>query len=326
MLWVQARLDDVDPKIFDQSQYNPKSSRTAKDAQKVQHVSYGDGDAVEADLYSDNVSIETLIANDQQIGAVRSMKLSETAKQGKSNGLIGLGFTSEDVGLVQTLQRQGAIRYASITLVGPRNNPEKAKEIDAKDIMEPRGYLIIGSVDQKYYTGEIAWCPLISNIDSAVPNRWIIKLDAIILNGIKIFENQYALIDTGTSYILTSSVSFTKFRKAVGKGARPTVDYMFGYLKDSIKTVTFVLGGRPIDLHPNDISLGDLKPDREGVVRTLSSICTLPQDKWGFPNNLWILGGIFIDNIVTIFDYANKKIGIADISERDLSQDVDKTG
>lgn len=322
MLWVQARLEGNDPSIDDQSQYDPASSRTAKDSRTKKNVNYGDGDSVEASIYSDNVLINKLLANDQQIGAVRSAILSKQATEAKSNGLIGLGFPSDHTNLVQTLQNDGVIRYASISLVGPRNDPSKAKEIDTKHVMEPRGYLIIGSVHDKYYTGQLAWCPQVPNIGGMdLSNRWIVELDAVLLNGVRVVEKQYALIDTGTAYILTSTSTFTTFRHAI-KGARPTKDYMFGYLKGTIQNVSFVLGGRQIDLHPEDISLGDLKVPSDARSWSLSSICTLPKEQWIFPDNLWVLGGIFIDNVVTIFDYESRKIGFADISEHDLPQDL----
>lgn len=94
------------------------------------------------------------------------------------------------------------------------------------------------------------------------------------------------------------------------------------YPRGAIESISFRLGGRTIELHPSDFSLGDLKPDSQGVTRTLSSICTLPNGSWPFADNLWVLGGIFIDNVVTIFDFGARKIGFADISERDLDRDV----
>lgn len=319
---MQSRLSDSDPAIVDQIQYNPEVSRTAKDANQSQEVNYGDGSSVRASIFVDNVGVGNLLATDQKLGAVGSSDLSKDAIKGKSNGLIGLGFVKEEtVGFIQNLQKQGAIRYASISLVGPRNDPGEAAKIDKTQTMEPRGELIIGSVADKYYTGEIAWCQQIRNFDQAVLDRWIVKLDAVLLNGTEIIElqDQYALIDTGTSYIVTSPVNMTTFRHKI-PGARPTSkQYMWAYPKSSITSVSFKLGGRTIELHPSDFSLGDLDPDSKGVVRALSSICTLPDNKWPFPNNLWILGGIFIDNVVTIFDFGERKVGFADISEHDIA-------
>lgn len=326
MLWVQSRLTDLDLTILDQTQYSPESSTTSKSINKDQEVNYGDGSGVRASIFTDNVGVGNLMATGQEIGAVKSSDLSNDAIKGKSNGLIGLGFAREETtGFIETLQREGVIRYASISLVGPRNDPQNAAKIDKTQIMEPRGELIIGSVAEKYYTGEIAWCQQIPKFDQAVLDRWIVKLEAVLLNGVEITElqDQYALIDTGTSYIVTSPLNMTTFRHKVGHGARPTSkQYMWAYPKSLISSISFKLGGRVIELHPSDFSLGDLDPDLSGVVRTLSSICTLPDNKWPFPNNLWILGGIFIDNVVTIFDFGEKKVGFADISEHDIAQDL----
>lgn len=322
LLWVQAQLSSSDPSIDDQNQYNPTTSKTAQARDQTQRVNYGDGSHVEASLYSDNVIIEKLLAKNQQLGAVSSANLSSNAIQGKSNGLIGLGFPPDDDNLVQNLQQQGVIKYASITLVGPRNDPKKAGEIDAKAIMEPRGYLIVGSVDPKYYTGDIAWCPRVSDLDGMAQNRWVVKLDSVSLNGKVVFQNQYALIDTGTSYIMTSPTSLDQFRRQItGAKITPSKKYMFMYPPSSITSVSFVLGGREIQLHPSDFSLGEIKPDSKGNLWALSSICTVPGG-WPFPDNLWILGGIFIDNVVSIFDFGEKKIGFADISENDLASEV----
>jgi cathepsin D len=331
LLWVQSRLSTDDIVIPDQSQYTPSTSKTAKETPQTQDVNYGDGSQVKATIFTDDVHVETLLAQEQSIGAVSSKNLSTGAVQGKSNGLIGLGFAKEEsTGFVQTLQRQGAIRYASISMVGPRNDPNVAQKIDKEKIMEPRGHLIVGSVDSKFYTGEIAWCPQIPNFDSAVRDRWIVKLDAILLNGVEIQElkDQYALIDTGTSYIVTSPTNMQTFRHAVGAGARPlsrAKPYMWAYPSkpvSSITSISFKLGGRTIELHPGDLSLGqDLAPDKDGVIRSVSSICTLP-GTWPFAPNLWVLGGIFIDNVVTIFDFGARKVGFADISEHDLEQNA----
>jgi predicted aspartyl protease len=41
-----------------------------------------------------------------------------------------------------------------------------------------------------------------------------VKLDAVLVNGERAFEDQFALIDTGTAYILTSPTVFQKAQKA----------------------------------------------------------------------------------------------------------------
>ena len=46
-----------------------------------------------------------------------------------------------------------------------------------------------------------------------------------------------------------------------------------------------------------------------------SSIMRLPE--WDFDDKLWIIGGIFLDNVVTVFDYGERKVGFADINEKE---------
>lgn len=40
---------------------------------------------------------------------------------------------------------------------------------------------------------------------------------------------------------------------------------------------------------------------------------------WKFDENLWVIGGIFLDDMVTIFDYEERKVGFADIPTPDSS-------
>ena len=168
---------------------------------------------------------------------------------------------------------------------------------------------MIGSVDPAYYTGSIAWCPQIVST-----NRWIVKLDRILINGKVAFENQLALIDTGTAYIVTSPGNFDKSQKSI-TGAEPRKNgLMFTFPSESLKTVDFVFAGRSISLQPQDFRLGGIKNE---AGRMCSSIVKLPE--WQFEDNLWVMGGIFLDNVVTIFDYEARKVGFADISENDLT-------
>lgn len=50
--------------------------------------------------------------------------------------------------------------------------------------MQPGGYFVIESVDPKFYTGEIAWCPRCPQLSQ---DRRIVKLDAVIINGVIAF-------------------------------------------------------------------------------------------------------------------------------------------
>ena len=253
------------------------------------------------------------------LGAAPTHGLKVGFQMSKANGILGLGFPTDPVNsgrrnLVQTLYDMGAVKHASFALIGPRVDPKLAEKIDKQVIMQPRGTFVIGSVDPAYYTGSIAWCPQI-----VATNRWIVKLDKILINGQVAFTNQQALIDTGTAYIVASPGNFDKVQRSI-PGAAPIAKkngMMFSFPSESLQSIGFVFGGREISLKSQDFGLGGIKTRDNQMC---SSILKLP--RWDFDSNLWVIGGIFLDNVVTIFDYNERKVGFADISEKDLAEEA----
>ncbi|KAI9791552.1 MAG: hypothetical protein M1833_001508 [Piccolia ochrophora] len=318
MLWVQSVVNKKDRPIADQSTYYPRKSRTAEDLEQMEKCSYGDGSSVAANLFRDNVGMGSLVAERLIVGAASSSDIKDEFKSDKSNGILGLGFDPQDRrNLVQTLYDQGQVKHASFSLVGPRNDPKLAKEIDRRAILQPRGTFVLGSLDRKFYTGEIAWCPQAKSVSR---DRWIVALDRVVINGKQAFEGQYALVDTGTAAIVTSNKVFNRVQSLIpGSQSMPGQGQkMFSFPTESLSSVEFVFNGRSFALQKQDFGLGDLKDNRN---RRCSSIMTL--DEYPFPDDLWIIGGIFLDNIATIFDYEERKVGFATIDASSADVDLD---
>ena len=318
LFWLQSVLTpQEDSDIVGQSSYHPDDSLSARDLLLEDKAKYGDGDLVDVALYEDRVNVGKMSINSALIGAAATSRVKMDFAMSKANGILGLGFPTKPENLhrknlCQMLYEQGMVRHPSFALIGPRVDPKLAEKIDKEVIMQPRGTFVIGSVDPAYYTGSIAWCPQIVST-----NRWIVKLDKIVINGQVAFEDQLALIDTGTAYIVASPSNFDKAQKFI-EGASPLPskqNFMFTYPADNLKKVGFVFGGREIRLQQQDFGLGGLKSQNG---KMCSSIVRLAE--WDFPEHLWVIGGIFLDNVVTIFDYGERKIGFADISEKDLKE------
>ena len=329
LLWLQAKVRSEDSGIDDQNMYTPAKSTTATNLQSQRQMSYGDGARILCQLFNDSVSAGGLVADQQLLGAAPEENIRDENRSKKSNGLLGLGFAKNTLNLVETLKAQGRVKHASLSLIGPRNDPKLASKIDKNIIMQPRGYFVIGSVDPKFYTGDIAWCPQIS------PDRWIVKLDAVIINGVEAFTNQRALIDTGNAYITVSPQTFTSVQSFIpGSRQDPKKGLRFAFPQDSLQSIDFVLGGRSLRLNRQDFVLGNwtIGSGRTGY---LSSIQRSPEWPAGF-EDLWVLvrghlfanlcwtcadkyqGGIFLDNIVTIFDYDDRRVGFGDISDNEM--------
>ena len=317
LFWLQSRLGDEDTEVLGQSWYEPSTSIAAIDLEKEDKAKYGDGDLVEVYLWQDQVTVGKKVISKAIVGAAPTRGVKMKFQMSKANGILGLGLPTDPANagrknLVQIMYEQDMVKHPSFALIGPRVDPKLAEKIDKSVIMQPRGTFVIGSVDPAYYTGSIAWCPQI-----LATNRWVVRLDKILINGQVAFENQLALIDTGTAYIVASPSNFDSTQSFIN-GAAPLQSKggnMFSYPADNLKKIGFIFSGREIRLQPQDFGLGGIKSQSGQMV---SSIVKLP--KWEFPENLWIIGGIFLDNTVTIFDYGERRVGFADISEKDLKE------
>ena len=211
LFWLQAIINEnQDEPVLGQSSYRPFKSLGAVDQAMTDQAKYGDGDTVKVLLYKDRVGVGKMDIGDVLVGAAPSSALKREFALSKANGILGLGFPTDPANywrrnIVQTLYDLKKVNHPSFALIGPRNDPKLAAKIDKDTVMQPRGTFVIGSVDPAYYTGSIAWCPQIVS-----SNRWIVKLDKITVNGQTVFEDQLALIDTGTAYMIASPNNFDK--------------------------------------------------------------------------------------------------------------------
>jgi cathepsin D len=315
---------NTDAKIDGQRMYDPQKSETVKYPQELlpskrHSFRYGDGDTLEFYLLQDRIGIGNLIADLQSLGAVPPDGMKPSFRKSKAEGILGLGYPAlstelpEYTNLVLTLAKERMLKYASFSLIGPRNDPKLAAEIDKNKITQPRGSFVVGAVEKSFYQGEIAWCKSLMTERS----QWIVKLDQVLINNVVVFENQLALIDTNTAYIVTSHENYRTVKEEI-PGSEPILgDRMFKYPPSSLQSISFVFGGRDAPrkfrLNRQDFSLG--REDHGG--KACSSIVRT-QGNWGFGENFWVLGGIFLDNLVTIFDYETKEIGFADIPDEEF--------
>ena len=342
LLWLQSAVDGSQP-VADQSTYVPPKSGTAHIADADNEViSYGDGRIVKMRLYNDLVNIAGVIANDQAVGAVATKDMGSSLRQNRANGLLGLGTTltgsmeAKYRNLAQTLFSEGKIKFPSFSFVGPRNDPAAARRaIDQKTWQQPRGELVVGALPADVQDEKgIVWCPLSGD----PPQRWLVKLNSVIINGDEdnpICEDQFALVDSGTSYIITHPDRFAEVQKRLG-GKVMTLgdkyeDRFIAFPEQNLKSIQFNFGrqdeddpgknlARSFPLGNDDLNLGR---DQDNLC--ISSITTFAG--FPFPDNYWILGGIFIDNLVVVFDFTDndRKIGFASLGPSvDLDTSVSK--
>ena len=161
------------------------------------------------------------------------------------------------------------------------------------------GELHLGGYDQSYFIGDLDWTSLKSE------TYWEINLSDVSVNKISFISNEEhsAILDTGTSLLTGPKDEIDKIASYIG--AKPFIkgEYTVDCNKlSSLPDITFVINGKNYVLTYKDYVLSD------------ESVCLL-----GFmgldiprPNGpLWILGDLFIRKYYTVFDFENKRIGLA---------------
>jgi hypothetical protein len=316
LLWVQSHLSPSDSPIPNQSIYTPSLSTTSLPATQNRwtEVQYGDGTSLTATMFHDTVFLGELKAERQLFGAAPTSGIREGFWESKSNGILGLAPTPGKGNLVRTLKKQGRIRDAYIALVGCRNDPKLEEVRDITRTLQPRGRLVVGDLPRDMYEGDIAWCPVVKR---GGVDRWLVKMKEVRINGRTVFRDQFALVDTGTAYITVSGRVFEGVKAAIpgakdleGRGG------MFSFPEGELEGIGFCFGGREMKMTRQDFGLGGMR--EKG--RLVSSIISVPPREDGDDvfegemENVWIIGGIFLDNVVTVFDFDLKRVGFADIA------------
>ncbi|KAJ9663710.1 hypothetical protein H2198_000722 [Neophaeococcomyces mojaviensis] len=272
----------------------------------------------------DTVSLGSLSVKKFRFGGAAGRALTSESSKHLAQGILGLSpsppaeFKNQEVlsdraNLIQCLE--GQIFRPVCTLIGPKVHPAVAADLEKTGARTGRGVLAVGELPRDFFSGQIAWCP------NLVRDKWIVELDEVRINDIPLpARRRTALIDTGTSFILPPAKDFDEIVKML-EGTKHERPEFFKVAKDKLKNVSFHLGGkqgRSLALNQDDLFL---REDPSGIV-----ISTLVQ-KPGLPKDdeymdYWVLGGIFLDNVVTAFAYspfgAISSVGFADIPETDF--------
>jgi len=155
--------------------------------------------------------------------------------------------------------------------------------------------IFFGETDPNYYTGSFTWVPVI------LPSYWLISLDDVIVNGAHPGScNGWvsyckAIVDTGTSLIITPTAAFNTLSSAIGTvkpdcsniNSLPNITFSFNSLADNLV------------LPP---SIYVIKDPQEGCQLGIQGADGLP---------FWILGDTFMRNYYTVFDRGQNRVGFA---------------
>ncbi|CEL99302.1 unnamed protein product [Vitrella brassicaformis CCMP3155] len=290
-VWVPSAL--CDRSCGSHSKYDHKSSSSyAKDGRNF-HIVYGSG-PVSGFLSSDALNVGDIQLKEYTFAEVTDASgLGLAYSIGKFDGILGLGFPSISVDGIEppfvTMVKRGLVK-----------EPVFAFYLGTANGMD--GELVLGGIDPKHYTGEIHYVPL------AAENYWTVRLESLLVGSDSINAGHVAIVDSGTSIMAGPSKLVDALAKKVGAHRfflNPQEWVVNCKNIPTMPNISFELGGKMFELTPQDYTL------KLGDSPFLPCLFAFQGIDLGNGPPLWILGDVFMRKYYSIFDYGNKRIGLA---------------
>lgn len=265
--------------------YNHLISSTFTSDNRPFEITYGTA-SVKGIISGDNVSTaqSQLTATKFLFGEATSVNGSSFTNN-KFEGVFGLGFKSISIlGLptyLDILQNQGKISVKSTSFYLTRNPGSTGST------------LIWGGASTKYYNGPIQYFPVVDS------SYYVINFDSFTV-GSKVIKVTYAIVDSGTSFIVGSYLVIEPLLKAIGEVKKDCSNI------SSLPTVVFKFSGKPFPLAPEDYVINNGNDSDPQCVVGFTYLHALPLE------NTVVVGDTFMKVYYTEFDESNNRVGFAE--------------
>lgn len=276
------------------NKYDSKKSSTYSENGANFSIQYGSG-ACSGFLSVDHVTLADIVVKNQTFAEI-THEPSVAFIAGKFDGILGMAFDTISVDKVTPI-------FYSMINQGLLNDPIFAFWISRDPDAAEGGEIIFGGLDKKHYTGDITYIPVTRQA------YWQINMDQVDLvgNGSFCVGGCQAILDTGTSLLAGPAAEVKKLNEAIGAFPIINGEYQIRCSKiPELPDVIFKFGGRDFKLTPKQYIL-QIKSG--SVTQCLSGFLGMDIPPPAGP--LWILGDVFIGAYYTIFDLANKQVGLA---------------
>jgi len=261
-----------------------KSSSYQRDSGDF-HIQYGSGD-VRGFFSVDRVTLgDDIVIQDQKFAEVAyAGGLGMGYVMGKFDGILGLGFEGLALGDAATVFKNAIDQNAV------------AQPVFAFDLGDDRdGELTIGGYDDSKFTGDISW------ISVSEPKYWLIDVEDIRAGAFSSGPTN-GIVDSGTSLITGPKVEIAKIAASVGARANLLGQYTIDCQKvHTLPDLEFVIDGKTFPV-----------PGKDLVIEAAGT-CVFALMGMDIPSGpQWILGDVFMRHYYTIFDYGNRRVGLAE--------------
>jgi cathepsin D len=279
------------------TKYDPAASSSAKDSGQPFLLTYGAGETA-GEEYVDDVFVGGYEAKDQTVGAawMYSPEFNEN-ESFPPDGLSGLAFPEisefEGSPLIQTLDESGKLPQ-SIFGFKLSTTPGHSE-------------MNIGGINTNlYHPDTLTYVPMTNR------GYWQVEMDSISRLGQEVIESRAApvIIDTGTTFIITSySIAQSYYANISGATAHTEGADTDTYwtipcdtINSTVPTITF--GRHAFEVSAQTYNLGPDVPSGDCLAGIAASS----------EMNFTIIGDVFLQNVYSVFDYANTRVGFAELS------------
>lgn len=316
-------------KTFDSSS-STSYKEVEKGAKSDFDIVYGSG-SVTGKYGTDVVTLaEDYTVEGQTFAQVDSTDgLGQVYLKAKFDGILGLAFPkiSRNPGvntLVPNLKAKGVMEKAIFSFyLG-----------DEKD-----GELAIGGYDTDRMQGDITW------VDLAYPAYWLVEMqgvkfgDTVVSSGVT-----GGIMDTGTSLMYGPSKQVMPLAMSLGAQYVPQIGLFMLQCDAKLDDMEFTVGGKKVTVPGETLKIKDdsgrycflgiaimqfASEEMEGmetldeeleeqVARSMLDVAGQPVAPVPphLQGNTWLMGDSFLRQVYTIYDYDNKKFGMADLKQQ----------
>lgn len=286
--------------------YNPSKSEKSEAENTEFAITYGSG-SVKGTLYKDSVSVANIRDPSQTFAGVNDASgLGFSYLLAKFDGIFGLGWPSISVDHVppplMAMKEKGLIPQAVFAFhLGLQNGQD--------------GEVTIGGYHEDDVAGDVTWADVVDE------SYWMVESDRVLVstdgrNSTIASGKIKTIVDSGTSLLGAPEELVTYLGHLIGSYRLPwlpSTHFIACDRKDTLPDIQFDIAGHSFFLRPQDyvIDLNGGSKSDDGISKVPCLLGFTPVDIPAPRGPAIILGDVFMRKYYTIFDYDNKRIGLA---------------
>lgn len=225
----------------------------------------------------------------------------------KFDGILGLAYPGISVDGMKPI-------FQSLVQSGKLAQPVFAFYLSKSVTSTPGGVLMLGGVDEAYYTGPVHYVPVTRKA------YWQFDMGGIDVAGAAFEGATSAIVDTGTSLLVGPTTSVKRLIQTLSLPLAPCGDVSSVSCTAAISgqyslpcdrvamlpTLTFMIGGGVFTLSGDEYVLR-----LDGVGQSTCLLGIMAMDIPPPAGPLWILGDVFLSKYFSIYDFGKDRVGLA---------------